>query len=73
MAGTLTFYFGDGTQKDVLLSLLVFDARQHFFNDALGELHLLALLHLLLVPHPAVQDRLDLCSNDNLLLLDKGL
>lgn len=69
----LTLDLSDGTNKDILLGLLVADALKDIIDDRLNELSLLALFGLLFETDPAVKDGLDLGSECNFLLLDKSL
>ena len=68
-----TFNLSDSASQDILLNLLVFEVGHDLVDDSLGELSLLALLGCLFETDPAVKYRLELSSNSNLLLLDKGL
>jgi hypothetical protein len=68
-----TFNLGNSASKDVLLNLSVLEASHDFVNDSLGELGLLALLGLLFKSDPAVQHRLKLGGDSDLLLLNEGL
>lgn len=69
----LTFYLSNSAEQDFFLGLLILDASENLLNDVLGKVGLLALLDLLLISNPAVQDRLHLSSDGNFLLLDEGL
>jgi len=68
-----TFYLNNSASQNIFLSLLVFEGSDDFFDDCPGEIGLLALLDLLLVAHPAVEDRLELRGKSNLLELDEVL
>lgn len=70
---TLTFNFRDRAEENVPLSLLIFQASQNLLDNRLGQVRLFALLQLLLIANPAVQHRLNLRGESDLLLLDEDL
>ena len=70
---SLTLDLSNGTDKDILLSLLITNALYDVINDSLDEFSLLALLGLLFETDPAVENGLDLRGKSDLLLLDEGL
>ena len=70
---TRTINLRNRVLQDVSLSLLITKTLEHVVNNSLGELSLLALLLLLLVPHPAVKHGLELRREGDLLALNKGL
>jgi len=55
------------------LSPLVFEGGNDLLNDCLGEIGLLALFDMLLVAHPAVENRLELGGKCDLLELNEIL
>ncbi len=69
----LTFNLSDGTQQDILLSLLILKCFQDFVDYGLCEFRLLALLNLLFITGPGVQNSFKLSSESDLLLQNKGL
>lgn len=68
-----TLNVGNALLEDLLESLGVLELLLHLGDDALGELLLLALLHLALVADPRVKDGLGLGSEGGLLLKLEGL
>lgn len=70
---SLTLNLGNGACKDVLLRLFILDHPQHALNDGFRESSLLALLGLLLITDPRVQNGLELGSYGNILLEDERL
>jgi hypothetical protein len=69
----LTLNLGHSAGQKLLLGSLVLEVGKDLVDDSFCELSLLALLHLLFVADPAVEDGLDLRSDGNLLLLNEGL
>ena len=67
----LTLDLGNSARENVLLRLFVLDGLQHVLDDGFREGGLLALLGLLLVADPRVQNGLELGSQSNLLLEDE--
>jgi len=59
-AETRTFYLNNSASQNIFLGLLVLEGGNNFFDDGLRKVGLLALLNLLLIAHPAVEDRLEL-------------
>lgn len=70
---TRTFYLSNSASQNILLSPLVFEGGDNLLDDCLGEIGLLALLDVLLIAHPAVENRLELRGKSNLLELDEVL
>ena len=70
---TRTFYLSNSASQDILLSPLVFEGSDDLLDDCLGEIGLLALLNVLLVAHPAIENRLELGGKSDLLELNKVL
>lgn len=68
-----TLNLSNSPKKNILLRLLILEILEHVVNDRLGKVRLLALLLLLLVAYPAIEDGLDLSRERNLLLLDERL
>jgi len=68
-----TFYLSNSASQNIFLSLVVFEGSDDLLDDCPGKIGLLALLGLLLVAHPAVENRLELRGKSNLLELDEVL
>ena len=69
----LTLNLGNSACKDILLRPFVLDRLQHVLNDRFCKGSLLALLGLLLITDPRVQNGLELGSQGNPLLEDERL
>ena len=69
----LTFHLCNGAKKDFTLGLFILDRSKDLVDHGLGELSLLALLQLLFVTDPAVQNSFNFGRDGDLLLLNKGL
>lgn len=70
---TRTFYLSNSASQDILLSPLVFEGSDDLLDDRLREIGLLALFDMLLVAHPAVENRFKLGSKSDLLELNEIL
>lgn len=68
----LTFNLCNRVGQDILLCLLIFDARHDLVNDTLDEFSLFALLCLLFKADPGIEDRLEFCGQRDFLALNKG-
>jgi hypothetical protein len=71
--GGLTLNIGDALVEDLLENLGVVQLLLNLGDDGVGELALLPLLHLALVPDPRIQNGLGLVGNGGLLLQLKRL
>lgn len=65
---TRTLNLSNSAEQDVLLGLLVSEGLEDFVDNSLAQFSLLALLLLLLVSCPRVQDSLELGGDGDLLL-----
>ena len=70
---TLTLNLSNSACKNILLRLFVLDRLQHVLDDGFREGSLLALLGLLFVTDPRVQNGFEFRSQSNLLLEDERL
>ena len=67
----LTFHLRNCARKNFLLGLWFLERSQNFVDDGFCQISLLALLQVLFVSHPAVENGLDLVCDGDLLLRDK--